>query len=740
MPRSLLATSVPLLLSVLAATSAAQTGGAPAPGSREAMWPAPTAEDWAKPCLIRWQRSFEDAIATARATGKPILICVNMDGEPASEHYAGIRYREPAITKLYEPYVCVIASVYRHAERDYDENGERIPCPRFGIVTCGEHIAIEPLLFDQFFEDTRVAPRHIMIELDKRETYDVYYAYDTDSVFRAIREGIENRELKPLPPPSTDRTLLQRVDSRDSADQEAVEQAFAEGDAATRRALLEAALEAGDDAPVDMLRLAVFGLDVEQSRMARKVLARSSSARSIDVIAEALRVPMEAAEREALIAALERIGGEEPRARTLAAVHRGLNSRSSAFDVDDWSRALAGAPRAAPGAGRELLQARLAYQDERRADPVAKLDLAESLLARAFDPSQAGLGTRRDAEYLELVLADAYRYALEAQELGAEGWRLEAVVALATYYQDDLEVAAAHAEDAVAAMPAGEPSWTAMAVLELFAKSRWGAIVDALKAKEEWPRDWLTDVNSACSVLAGHPLGTDGQVAWHHDILDYLKAKGEAREVLEAGLTRFPDSWQLHQRLRRNVLSERGVDGLEEEYARRLEARPTANMEWYAGYAALVTAEFHRRRGRVAAADGAYVRAAEHYDRCAQAAPELQDNTDHYVALTLAGRARLMLEAEDYRAAASMLLASFERCEDAAATLDGLGLSAVATARTLIARLREGEQAELAGTLEAVLDGLDPVLLEPPVFEPRGPAGRPSPDARRFRREGQERR
>src|SRR5688500_1554091 len=61
--------------------------------SREAMWPAPTAEDWKMPCLVPWERTFEDARKVAELTGKPILVCVNMDGEIASEHFAGIRYR-----------------------------------------------------------------------------------------------------------------------------------------------------------------------------------------------------------------------------------------------------------------------------------------------------------------------------------------------------------------------------------------------------------------------------------------------------------------------------------------------------------------------------------------------------------------------------------------------------------------------------------------------------------------------
>ena len=207
----------------------------PPRGSREAMWPAPTAEDWRRPCLITWQRSFEDARAVSEETQKPILVCVNMDGEIASEHYAGIRYRDPDIAKLYEPYVCVIASVYRHNPRDHDEEGRRILCPRFGSVTCGEHIWIEPGLFEQFFEGQRVAPRHIAVELDSKEMYDVYYAFDTDTIFDTLREGIEQREIQPKTIVRGDRTLGERVASPDVEDRMAVEAAYLAGDRAARR-------------------------------------------------------------------------------------------------------------------------------------------------------------------------------------------------------------------------------------------------------------------------------------------------------------------------------------------------------------------------------------------------------------------------------------------------------------------------------------------------------------------------
>ena len=218
--------------------------GLPAGQTRESMWWAPSAEDWKRPCLVTWQRTYDDALGVSKATGKPLLICVNMDSEPASEHYAGVRYRQADTASLYVPYVCVIASVYRHTPRDYDEAGNRILCPRFGSVTCGEHIAIEPGLFEKFFDGKRVAPRHIMVELEKdsAETYDIYYAFDTDTIFNNLRDGIKNR---PPPPPDMrgDREIVARVDSSDISDRIAVEEAYKKGDVVTRRALLQAAIK-----------------------------------------------------------------------------------------------------------------------------------------------------------------------------------------------------------------------------------------------------------------------------------------------------------------------------------------------------------------------------------------------------------------------------------------------------------------------------------------------------------------
>ena len=696
--------------------------------SREQMWAAPTTEDWAKPCLIRWQRNWDDALEVAEATGKPILVCVNMDGEIASEHYAGVRYRQPEIVELYAPYVTVVASVYRHNPVDHDREGRRIECPRFGTVTCGEHIAIEPILYEKYFDGERVAPRHVMIELDQAETYDVYYAFDTASVFETIRKGIVEREFQPPADTRGDRPLLELVDSGDSADQEVVERAYLEGDRQQRIALLRKAVEAKDRASVDLLRLAIFGFDVELARLGRQGLAETSSVGAIDLINEALRVPMEDAEKEALIAALDRLGESSPRAKTLAVVHRGLEETSRTVDLEEWSTSLEGVEAPHAVARRELevrLDANAAASRSREEDAAARLAFAESSLALAVDPETAVIlaaDKKTGQAYGELLFEDALSSALVAEELGAKGWRVDASIALASHYLGDAETAYARAEIAAGAMPSGAYDWNAMAVLALFAQSRERAIKDAVMNKTEWPPEWLTDVDAAYSVLARHPLGTDHQVASHFDFLVWLGAFRQAGAALDRGLERFPDSWALHGRLRSRILASRGVEALESTYESLLLEKDAApNLSWHAGYTSLVAAEFHRRANASDKAWDAYGRAIGHYEESALQRPEGKDECDHYVAMAHAGRARMALDRDDPRAALDEVLASFRRRASSAASLDGLNVNAVGTANLLLVRLEGAGETELAARLRAALDALDPALRELPEFERGGP-------------------
>ncbi|MEX1023898.1 MAG: hypothetical protein WD226_02370, partial [Planctomycetota bacterium] len=707
-----------LLALLLFAT--AVSAQAPADGAREAMWPAPTAQDWARPCLIDWQRSFDDALAVSEATNRPILVCVNMDGEIASEHYAGIRYRQPEIAALYEPYVCVIASVYRHTPRDYDQHGRRIPCPRFGTVTCGEHIALEPLVYERFLDGVRVAPRHIMVELDRSEVYDVYYAFDTQSVFDTIERGMAERDM-PVSDLPRDRSLLERVTSADSHDRSAVERAYLEGDRPTRVAILERAIQAGANAPVDVLRLAIRDVDVELSQLARRALLEATTEGSIDLIARALRTPMPKEDRDALIGALDRLGKTFPRAATLAVVFRGLAADAGTVDVRTLSRALleAGEPRfdrASTATRLTELERELGRGFDRESaadDPESRLALAEATLAlaraRAAEREAATAGA---SAFAKLSLEDVRRQALEAERLGAYGWRANAAIAIAEYRLGNLDEAYRRAETAVRAMPEDASVAHAAEVLAIFGEARRMAITRSVQAEEEWPAEWLNDVGDAYAFLLEHPFGTEHHVLAHHDFLRWLGAHRRADEVLGAALVRFPDAADLHDRLRTQILREHGALGLEAHYERWLEeGTGTPSLRWFAGYASMVTAEYHRRQGERGASNAAYGRAIDHFEAWAVstagdesvAEEPVREHADHFVAMAFAGRGRNALDDGDLERAWSELQRSYERRTSSAANLDGLGFSCVATTQMLASRAARTGLDDLAQAVLAKL-------------------------------------
>lgn len=723
-------------LSVLFAAGAVGQSVGP-PVDEAQMWPSPTTEDWKKPCLLQWQRTWEDATAVAHQTGKPILICINMDGEVASEHYAGIRYRSPEIASMYEPYVCVIASVYRHTPRDYDEDGRRIECPRFGTVTCGEHIAIEPLLFEKYMDGNRISPRHIMVELDGSEVYDVYHTWDVASVFNQIQDGIAERGDVPITEIRGDRPIFERVTSRDARDREAVEQAYREGDADLRRQLLEIAKENPDAAPPDMLRQALFGFDPEMIDLARETLAKTTSADNVDLIAEALRAPMNEDEKAQMLDALERIGesSSSQRAQWLSVVHRGLGSGSGPVNADAWKPAQGGsypAPQAEELPDWADLMARLDRESEvareQPKDADAHLEVARSALAFARSTageagivSESGALLTADPSTARRVTRSHYdearRAALEAQKLGATGWPVDSILTVTTYYLGELEEAYELSESAAENVPDGAEDWASMAVLTIFAEGRYQRIKEAVANEEKWSPRWLTDVHSAYNVLARHPLGTVGQVVWHYDFLAWLGANRYASRVLDEGLSRYPASPELHARLRQVLLDRRGVDGLEERYESMASAEGApASLGWYAGLASFVAAEFHRRANDSERAEAAYSRSIAHYEKAIAADPEFRESSDFNIALALAGRARLAIEDERLDDALDAILASYERAPGAAGTLDGLNMTPGLTGKLLVSKLQEKGRSEEVARLQAVLDTLDPEhLLEPYV-------------------------
>jgi Arc/MetJ family transcription regulator len=728
-----------LLLSLVVSwISEAATGqeGVPAPQGLvpEQMWFAPTAADWQKPVAIRWQRTWDDAVRLSQQTKRPILVCVNMDGEIASEHYAGVRYRDPELAKLWEPYVCVIASVYRHTPRDHDDEGRRIPCPRLGHVTCGEHMAMEPIVYEKFLDGKRISPRHIMVELDGSEVYDVFYTWDTQSVFDTLRDGIKNRKLQAPPIVKGDRSIREQLQSPDSADREAIESMFRAATPEQRQELMALALAEGERAPIELLRQAAWSLDPELVKQGRAGMLQAADPGTVELIADTLKAPLLAEERQALAQSLRRFAGSSVRAQSLAAAHSGLAGGSSAIDANSWSQVLAGQSYAS-AAGADPATAATARDEALRDKPMdaaARLDVAESNLLQAFEVTAgAGRGSvRLAARQRELLLADASRHLDAAAAAGAAGWRPLALQALLCCERQQMPKAYELAIQAAPLLPPDAPGRVAMEVLALFAAARQEAIVAAVRNKQDWDPAWMTDIHTTYSLLRQHPLGTDRQVAMHFDFLLFFGAP-DLDQLLQSGLERFPASALLHERWRQRLLEQRGPDGLEAAYAERLAATSVAPAEaWFAGYASLCAAEAHRRTSQPDAAAAAYGRGIGHFERYAAAS----GNGDgaHYVAMAHGGLARLCLQQDDLPGTFAALQRVFAIAPAAAAATDGLGITAMQTAEMLRGKALDRKDEALLLQLQAALQALPPEAFELPEYE-RASRGQGNGGARRRR-------
>jgi tetratricopeptide (TPR) repeat protein len=235
-----------------------------------------------------------------------------------------------------------------------------------------------------------------------------------------------------------------------------------------------------------------------------------------------------------------------------------------------------------------------------------------------------------------------------------------------------------------------------------------------VKEGKNWPPEWLSDLHSAYTILLRHPLGTDGQVLWHYELLDWLGAHRRASRVLREGIARFRDSPGLHARLRDRILKWRGPDALEAAYDKLLEEhQDPARLEPFAAEASVAAAEQHRKQKEYEKARGAYGRAIAHYERAVEANAGNRALADPAIALVLAGRARVSFQLNDDEGALADILASFARAPNLAGTRNGMNETPGETAQYLLARLKEEGKTEEAARLEKALSGLDQELLRP---------------------------
>lgn len=673
-------------------------------------WNFPGGNDWKKPALVEWQRNLADANAVSRATGKPLLVCVNMDGEAASENYAGIRYRDPEFAKLVNAFVPVIVSINRHNARDYDDQGRRIPCPRFGRIICIEHIDLEPPAYDKYFKGQRVAPRHIGIEGDTKILFDCFLNFDVSPVTKALKEHGGTSKPESVGGPS----MEAKVKSRNANDRILVEMSYMDGDVSKRKSLLEAAAHAKGSDPFELIRLGLIDSNEELRALARKALTSTANAGAVSLLIEAVRTTRDEKERDALVHLLTPLAKENSRARAITIVYRALKEKSSIIKTKDWESAFKKNPE--PEKANDDLDALERAMQESQAKLKTNKDSAGAAVdfgraAVRFYEIRTSIG--KDASFVldeaAVILDNIKSDAKFKTTIKLVRGRIEA-------YRNNLIVAGAALQEALPDCVQNACAAESLHALWIFASALRTQTMKAHAEGNPWPGNWLTDAGAAYDIAEKHPLANANIFAEHADLLLSVEALDAADRVLLAGLQKFADSAPLHERYRNRVLADKGISGLDAAYAELIKKNPnSAAIAWFSGYAAIVSAEFHKRSGNDSDAKNAYTHTIEQFRRSVQIDATYEETANHYISLALAGRARVHLESGDLDSAVFDMIAALQLKPEIYESEDGLGRTPKMTLNAMRWVLDEKKRADLREKLEAALEKIDPEIASRPA-------------------------
>ncbi|MEM7305914.1 MAG: hypothetical protein AAF682_04555 [Planctomycetota bacterium] len=671
---------------------AAELTAPPSPAAtRRTDWRVSSADRERVP-LMPWQRTLEDALQLVEATGKPLLICVNMDGEAASESLAFGRYRDPAFVELASGFVPVVASPDRREPRERDDRGRRLHDRRFGRLLNSEHIDIEPLLYEAYFNGNRVAPRHVGVSPTGEILFDLYLLQDLSIIDGKLREFGVPSPPSPAPSSLSEAELLA---SPDAANRAELERRFVEAgeDARAMLAGLALSAERATQHP-ELIRLALRDSSEKVRRAAARAVALHSEAAPADEAIRAYGAAGEAGVRGKLAASFGSLA-------TLAA----LDAPSAHVDPARWKLLLAGAPTPpAETVTLEAFEATVERLDALDAALREAPDDGELLVRRAEEVArmariQLGLGGNPTFFLQDAVAAcdDALTHVPDdARALGLRAWSI--------YMQGDIDPAADAAVAAVRALERDSGSALAADVLGVLANARTRQIYGAGGNPDP---AWVSDAHAAFEALLAHPASTEAHRTTYLDLLGSLSAFHLQGSALRDGLARDPLSERLHGYLRFQVLRDRGARALEAAY----EAEPLASapdwarptLDWYHGLATLIAAEQDVQNRDAEAARAAYARSGLLFARSAEAEPGFASSSAHYQCLVLTGLSRLQAEDGRWLDAVRSLTEAFSIAPGSVEQLDGLGKTPAATARELRSSLRGAGKDDLVGTLEAGL-------------------------------------
>lgn len=127
---------------------------------------------------VRWEKSYKDVLAKAKAEGKPILVAFNMDGEAANDRAAFNIYHHPDFVAASRDFYCIIGSIGRHEEVPVPGEPDRTQCSRFGVVSCAQHRQAEIEARTALIgSGENIAPQHILLSPEgkilERRAYEV---------------------------------------------------------------------------------------------------------------------------------------------------------------------------------------------------------------------------------------------------------------------------------------------------------------------------------------------------------------------------------------------------------------------------------------------------------------------------------------------------------------------------------------------------------------------------------------
>ena len=640
------------------------------------------------PDQIAWIGDLDAARTIAEEQQRPLFLAVNMDGESASERIVRELYKDESFVALTRRAVCVVSSLFRHTPRDYDEDGAPIPCPRLGVVTCGEHIALEPLKYDAYLGGDRIAPRHALIHPDGTKVFDLSLLFDLDDVAARLKE-----ELGPWPdprpwiePPTSELATLRALAAR------------ATNDVAMAQ-LVRSAREVGlaEETALELLRIhrdvrAIPPRWPDRQRLvAIAGLSTEPWSRSM-ILADRLLGGAAGAEhaRRAVVA---RIGDEAARVERWAA---------SQPVVDGWRwlefaeavRREVGIDPAPPRPTYdeselmdELSVATRAIRDggEGDADANARLGRTALRIARGrIDREEAGA---------DVFLVDAQRFLDSARALRPGDvtlWNDSAQVAYLQSRFDDEEQLGIGALRSLA-----EPAvdWLELPLTDaarlLADRTRHEALrwVGDASARLLAARSGGDAVLESAGILRGgqalmlaaaSPRGDE--VDWQ-SVTSFFAALGLVRlelAWLDAGLRRFPESNALRAALN-NAIWRVGRPELAVDHAARMveEFGDRGTSHWYLGFARVLLGDWRRREEAPDAAIELYKTAERDFDRCVERNPEFQGSCDFYRALCSMSRGFAHLLADRQLEAADCLVEAIRRDPGIGGIRDGLDREAL---------------------------------------------------------------